>query len=208
MPSGHVSVPSAPAGGASEGAENMDYPTSSIGQGHDEHVATKTLHYENSTITCTTPTPYTDFCVPCKDQPGDDPEKFCGYTVEDNNYDVVPNTCRTVEYDLYITNTTIAPNGVPRQALLVNGQMPGPLIEANWGDTVIVHVHNQMTNNGTSMHWHGIRQHYTNEMDGVNSITQCAVRNLVSPKCICSLLTLMCLIARSWPISNLQVEGN
>jgi FtsP/CotA-like multicopper oxidase with cupredoxin domain len=27
--------------------------------------------------------------------------------------------------------------------------------------------------NGTSIHWHGIRQNYTNDQDGVVSITQC-----------------------------------
>ena len=60
-------------------------------------------------------------------------------------------------------------------ALLINGQMPGPTIEANWGDTIIVHVTNSMQNNGTSIHFHGMRQNYTNEMDGVPSITQCAI---------------------------------
>jgi FtsP/CotA-like multicopper oxidase with cupredoxin domain len=32
-----------------------------------------------------------------------------------------------------------------------------------------------MENNGTSLHFHGIRQNYTNQMDGVASITQCPV---------------------------------
>lgn len=41
---------------------------------------------------------------------------------------------------------------------------------------MIVHVTNNLPTaggNGTSMHWHGIRQNYTNQMDGVASITQC-----------------------------------
>ncbi|KAK3115509.1 hypothetical protein LTR53_005045 [Teratosphaeriaceae sp. CCFEE 6253] len=53
--------------------------------------------------------------------------------------------------------------------------MPGPLIEANWGDTIIVHVKNSMQNNGSTVHWHGQRQNGTNEMDGVASITQCPI---------------------------------
>lgn len=60
--------------------------------------------------------------------------------------------------------------------LLVNGQMPGPTIEANWGDTVVVRLTNNLPaeyTNGTSLHFHGLRQNYTNEMDGVPSITQC-----------------------------------
>lgn len=58
---------------------------------------------------------------------------------------------------------------------MVNGEFPGPLIEANWGDTVEVTVTNYLTANGTSMHFHGVRQLNTNDMDGVASITQCPI---------------------------------
>lgn len=47
-----------------------------------------------------------------------------------------------------------------------NGTFPGPLIEANWGDNVIVHVTNGLQDNGTTIHWHGLRQFRNNEMDG------------------------------------------
>jgi FtsP/CotA-like multicopper oxidase with cupredoxin domain len=57
----------------------------------------------------------------------------------------------------------------------VNGQLPGPTIEANWGDTVVVTVHNQMQNNGTSIHFHGLRQLNNSEYDGVPSVTQCPI---------------------------------
>ncbi|KAI7644242.1 Laccase-3, partial [Hortaea werneckii] len=50
-----------------------------------------------------------------------------------------------------------------------------PAITANWGDEIVVHVKNSMQNNGTTIHWHGLRQNYTNEMDGVPSITQCPI---------------------------------
>ncbi|KAL1644911.1 hypothetical protein SLS58_003982 [Diplodia intermedia] len=53
--------------------------------------------------------------------------------------------------------------------------MPGPIIEANWGDTVKVNVINKLQDNGTTMHFHGIRQHNTNQYDGVPSITQCPI---------------------------------
>ena len=62
-----------------------------------------------------------------------------------------------------------------RKALRVNAQYPRPLLTASWGDEVVVHVTNSMTRNGTSIHWHGIRQNHTNEMDGVPGITQCAL---------------------------------
>lgn len=44
---------------------------------------------------------------------------------------------------------------------------------SDWGDTVVVHVTNSMQDNGTSIHFHGIRQNHTNQNDGVAAITQC-----------------------------------
>ena len=44
-----------------------------------------------------------------------------------------------------LTLTCIAPDGVSREMLVVNGQFPGPLIEANEGDTIIVNVWNDLT---------------------------------------------------------------
>ncbi|KAK8189901.1 Cupredoxin [Phyllosticta capitalensis] len=117
----------------------------------------------------------TSSCVPCEGQPGSDPDSYCGYDINTDYYSFVPKTCRTVEYTFVVGNTTISPDGVPRIGLVINGSMPGPTIEANWGDTVKVHVINQMENNGTSIHFHGIRQNGTNEYDGVPSLTQCPI---------------------------------
>lgn len=41
--------------------------------------------------------------------------------------------------------------------------------------TVTVVVKNELKHNGTSVHWHGIRQLKTMHMDGVNGVTQCPV---------------------------------
>lgn len=88
---------------------------------------------------------------------------------------MVPNTGVTREYWFDLIQVTVAPDGIERMALTVNGSIPGPTIEADWGDTVVVHVTNSLTasHNGTSLHFHGIRQKYTNQNDGVVSITQC-----------------------------------
>jgi FtsP/CotA-like multicopper oxidase with cupredoxin domain len=59
--------------------------------------------------------------------------------------------------------------------ILVNGQSPGPLIEANSGDRIRVVVHNQMPLDSTSIHWHGIDQRDSVWMDGVHGVTQCAI---------------------------------
>ena len=52
------------------------------------------------------------------------------------------------QYHLDITNTTLAPDGFSRQVLVINGQIPGPTIIADWGDTLEIHVTNSMQDNG------------------------------------------------------------
>ena len=48
------------------------------------------------------------------------------------------------------------PADVRKAAQLINGMYPGPLIEANENDTVVVHVVNNLMGEGLSIHWHGI----------------------------------------------------
>lgn len=57
--------------------------------------------------------------------------------------------------------------------MLINDQYPGPTLRANWGDTVVVNVKNNLRLNGTSIHWHGLRQLGTNIQDGANGVTEC-----------------------------------
>lgn len=53
--------------------------------------------------------------------------------------------------------------------IVINGQFPAPLIEANWGDWVEVTVKNSIQNppEGTAIHWHALRQKETPWYDGV-----------------------------------------
>jgi hypothetical protein len=44
----------------------------------------------------------------------------------------MPDTGVTRTYDMHVAYQTIAPDGVTRNGLTVNGQFPGPLVEANW----------------------------------------------------------------------------
>ncbi|CAN8101199.1 unnamed protein product [Discula destructiva] len=89
------------------------------------------------------------------------------YDITTNYYDQVPDTGVTREYWFNVENITAAPDGIERVVLAVNGSVPGPTIIADWGDTVKVHVTNSMTNNGSTIHWHGIRQNYTNVRPGL-----------------------------------------
>ena len=77
-------------------------------------------------------------------------------------------------YQWEVTNTTLAPDGVQVATLVVNGQFPGPLIEANWGDWIEVTVQNSLKE-GTAMHWHGFLQTGTPYYDGVPGVTQCPI---------------------------------
>ncbi|KAJ4408882.1 hypothetical protein N0V82_009612 [Gnomoniopsis sp. IMI 355080] len=98
-----------------------------------------------------------------------------GFDISTNYYEKVPDTGVTREYWFNIENTTASPDGVEVPVMLVNGSLPGPTIIADWGDEVVVHVTNSLQNNGTSIHWHGIRQNWTDGMDGVPSLTQCPI---------------------------------
>lgn len=98
-----------------------------------------------------------------------------GFSVDTDFDDDWPVTGRSVSYDLTITNTTLAPDGFSRQVLAINGQYPGPTIYANWGDEIRVTVHNQLQDNGTSIHWHGLRLYHANGQDGVPGVTECPI---------------------------------
>jgi hypothetical protein len=93
----------------------------------------------------------------------------------------LPDTGVTRKYHFEIAYGTIAPDGVTRNGLLVNGQFPGPLIEANWGDWIEVTVQNSLPESSgddgepTAMHWHGLLQQETPYFDGVPSVQQCPI---------------------------------
>ena len=62
-----------------------------------------------------------------------------------------------------------------RLAVAVNGQIPGPTLIVHEGQTVVIHVHNNLTTEGISIHWHGMHQTGTPWMDGVGQVTQCQI---------------------------------
>ncbi|GFP60572.1 laccase-2 [Trichoderma asperellum] len=101
--------------------------------------------------------------------------EWCDFDISTDYYIEAPDTGVTREYWLELTDITVAPDGFSRYAQAINGSIPGPILFADWGDTVVVHVSNALStsSNGTSLHFHGIRQNFTNQNDGVVSITQC-----------------------------------
>ncbi|GJE96110.1 multicopper oxidase [Phanerochaete sordida] len=81
---------------------------------------------------------------------------------------------QTREYDFVVSQVEGAPDGVRKPMLVVNGVYPGPTIEANQHDRIVVKVTN-MLENRTTIHWHGLFQNGTNYYDGTGAITECGI---------------------------------
>ncbi|KAH6912620.1 laccase 16 [Coprinopsis sp. MPI-PUGE-AT-0042] len=84
-----------------------------------------------------------------------------------------------VHYTFNIVNANLAPDGFSRPTVVVNGQFPGTLIQANKDDVLHITVNNQLTNaqmrRSTSIHWHGLFQKRTASEDGASMVTQCPI---------------------------------
>lgn len=115
--------------------------------------------------------------TPCAGNTPDDRSLWCQYSIDTDYESIVPETGVTREYWFDVDELNLAPDGFSRPVMAVNKTIPGPTIFADWGDWVVVHVTNHLdqVKNGSSIHWHGIRQNYTNQNDGVVSITQCPI---------------------------------
>lgn len=81
----------------------------------------------------------------------------------------------TREFRWTIRDARLNPDGVFRpMMMLINGQFPGPLVECNDGDTLVVHVANRAAAT-TAIHFHGLFQNGSNLMDGAVGVTQCPI---------------------------------
>ncbi|KAF2093837.1 hypothetical protein NA57DRAFT_68888 [Rhizodiscina lignyota] len=98
-----------------------------------------------------------------------------GFDIDTDTYEKWPTTGKVVRYELEITQKTMQPDGLLADMLVVNGQYPGPTVYADWGDTLSITATNSLPENGTGLHWHGIRQFHTNQMDGVPGVTECPI---------------------------------
>lgn len=108
--------------------------------------------------------------------PGNRKQWCSGFDIDADPDESWPVTGKVCIYNLTLTNTTLDFDGVPRLALAVNGLVPGPAIECNWGDILRVTVTNLMQDNQTAIHWHGLSQKDgTNDQDGVPGVTQCPI---------------------------------
>ncbi|MGP4770344.1 copper resistance system multicopper oxidase [Acinetobacter sp. PFS20] len=60
------------------------------------------------------------------------------------------------EYHLNINEQQVNITGQPLKRITVNGKFTAPLLEFEEGDEAVIHVHNQLKNQDTSLHWHGL----------------------------------------------------
>ncbi|KOM58270.1 hypothetical protein LR48_Vigan11g130400 [Vigna angularis] len=80
-----------------------------------------------------------------------------------------------VEHTFNIGNLTVSRLCNQRVITAVNGSLPGPTINVEEGDTLVVHAINDSPYNIT-LHWHGIFQLLSAWADGPESVTQCPIR--------------------------------
>jgi iron transport multicopper oxidase len=82
-------------------------------------------------------------------------------------------SAKLVELHWTVDWVTAAPAGVSRAVIGINGQWPCPTITADKGDQIKVVLTNNLGNQTTGLHFHGINQVSTNYMDGPSFATQC-----------------------------------
>ncbi|KAF4996202.1 hypothetical protein FDECE_12543 [Fusarium decemcellulare] len=75
------------------------------------------------------------------------------------------------QFNFALHSASHSPDGFERQMYLVNGEQPGPLIDVDEGDDVEVYVQNDLDVD-TTIHWHGLLQRGTPQMDGVPGVSQ------------------------------------
>lgn len=98
-------------------------------------------------------------------------------------------------YNWTIARDIRAPDGIPRLMYTINNNFPGPTIEANQGDTLIIHIRNHIvdeyalekppmsskidsvfpkgTERRLAMHWHGLSMRGSQVMDGAAGFSSC-----------------------------------
>jgi iron transport multicopper oxidase len=67
--------------------------------------------------------------------------------------------------------------GSDKLQVTVNGSVPGPPLHVPVGNRVQVTVINEIFDDATAVHWHGMQQRGTPYMDGVVGVTQCPISN-------------------------------
>lgn len=81
----------------------------------------------------------------------------------------------TVTLDWNVTWVWAAPDGYGRPVIGINGQWPPPQIHVNLKDQLIINLTNGLGNETTALHYHGINQGKSSQMEGAAAVSQCAL---------------------------------
>ena len=81
----------------------------------------------------------------------------------------------TVSVNWDVTWVNASPDGFERPVIGINNAWPCPTLEAFAGDTIQLTINNKLDNQTTGLHFHGIDQILTEDMDGPSGVTQCPV---------------------------------
>ena len=84
------------------------------------------------------------------------------------------DTCAKLDNEM-CTEPQFVDRKTYRLGIAVNGQIPGPTVIVHEKQIVSIAVHNNLTSEGISIHWHGMHQIGTPWMDGVGQVSQCQV---------------------------------
>ncbi|GFZ18584.1 cupredoxin superfamily protein [Actinidia rufa] len=68
-----------------------------------------------------------------------------------------------------------SPDCYKKLVIAINSRTPGPTIEAEQYDTVVVELKNGLLTENVAIHWHGIQQIGTLWCDGTEGVTQCPI---------------------------------
>ena len=90
---------------------------------------------------------------------------------------IIPLTsAATVTYNFTVGWVHANPDAAfVRPVIGINGQWPIPAITATVGDRLIVNVQNDLGNQTTTLHFHGLYMNGSNQMDGPAGVTQCPI---------------------------------
>ena len=79
-------------------------------------------------------------------------------------------------YNWEVTWVNRNPDGLQERPVIgINYQWPVPAVTASVGEQITVYLTNQLGNETTSVHFHGLFQNGTNSMDGPTGVTQCPI---------------------------------
>ena len=87
------------------------------------------------------------------------------------------------EYNLTVTNGRAAPDGVGREAILINGVLGGPTIVVEQNEQLNITITNGLDAPGytgyfgsVTVHWHGLGMNGVPYLDGAAHVSQCPLQ--------------------------------